>query len=58
MQKVAPASTRLSYSLHVQPQPWLPVRLIQNRITGEIRVNLNAVRLHSEQLYKQAASIS
>ena len=42
--------TRLSYSLHVQPQRWLPVRLIQSRIEGEIAVNLNAVRVYTEQM--------
>ena len=46
------ASSRLSYSLHVQPQPWLPVRLIQGRIEGEVRVNLAAVRDHSERLWQ------
>ena len=34
-------------------QIWLPVRLIQNRIEGEIRANLSAVRQHSELVQRQ-----
>ena len=34
-------------------QIWLPVRLIQSRIEGEIRANLSAVRQHSELVQRQ-----
>ena len=34
-------------------QIWLPVRLIQSRIEGEIRNNLSAVRQHSELVQRQ-----
>ena len=49
MQILSARSTLLSYALHVQPQPWLPVRLIQNRIEGEVKNNLRAVREYSER---------
>ncbi|MEW5307566.1 MAG: hypothetical protein WDW36_009954 [Sanguina aurantia] len=44
--------TRLSYSLYVQPQPWLPAGLIQGRIEKEIVRNLEAVRAHTEMQIK------
>lgn len=47
--------TRLSYSVFVRPQMWLPVQLIQSRIEGETQRNLVAVRLHSEALARAAA---
>ena len=50
MQECSEDVTKLTYSLHVQPQRWLPVRLIQSRIEGETAVNLNAVRIYTEQL--------
>ena len=46
------ASTYLSYALFVKPQVWLPVRLIQGRIQGEISAILCAVRQHSEALWQ------
>ena len=45
-----PGSTQLCYSLYVQPQQWLPVRLIQSRIQQEVISNLQAVRSHSEKI--------
>ncbi len=50
------SSTLLSYSLYVQPQAWLPVRLVQSRIQLEVASNLQAVRSHSEMLHQQAAA--
>jgi len=47
----ADRSTLLCYSLYVQPQPWLPVSIIQNRIEKEVARNLAAVRKHAEQLH-------
>ncbi|MEW5307304.1 MAG: hypothetical protein WDW36_009711 [Sanguina aurantia] len=41
--------TLLSYSLVVQPQPWLPAFLVQARIEREMVRNLEAVRDHTEQ---------
>lgn len=54
MQEVAPidggaGTMRLSYALYVKPQTWLPVRLIQGRIEGEVISNLQAVQKHAER---------
>ncbi|GAX73787.1 hypothetical protein CEUSTIGMA_g1238.t1 [Chlamydomonas eustigma] len=51
MQPEGPRTTRLSYSLYVQPMSWLPVRLIQNRIQQEVITNLSAIKNHSEKLF-------
>jgi hypothetical protein len=40
----------LSYSVFVMPQAWLPVRLIQGRIEGEVVKNLEAVRDYAEHI--------
>ncbi len=56
MQQTSPTTTRLSYALHVQPQAWLPIRLVQGRIVGEVKVNLTAVRQHSERNYLKIAT--
>jgi hypothetical protein len=45
---LAPASTWLVYALYVRPQPWLPVGLIQDRISREVVSNLQAVQRHTE----------
>mmetsp|Transcript_39062 Transcript_39062/g.110643 ORF Transcript_39062/g.110643 Transcript_39062/m.110643 type:complete len:293 (-) Transcript_39062:507-1385(-) len=42
------SSCRLSYSVIVKPKPWLPVRLVESRIKGEIAANLMAVREFAE----------
>lgn len=47
------ASTVLQYSLFVRPHPWLPVKLIEDRISSEVVNNLNAVRRHTERVHKQ-----
>lgn len=45
----APATAmRLSYAVYVQPQPWLPVALVQGRIEREIMANLRAVAAYAE----------
>lgn len=44
-------TTHLSYALFVRPQVWLPVKLIQSRIEGEVANNLTAVRRYAEQLH-------
>ena len=48
--------TILYYSLFVQPQAWLPVRLIQDRIEREVVKNLQAVCAHSERLFSSGSS--
>jgi hypothetical protein len=55
MQPAGPeaAGTVLQYSLFVRPHPWLPVKLIEDRITSEVVNNLNAVRRHTERVHKQ-----
>lgn len=50
MQASSPSSCRLSYSLFVRPQPWLPVNLIEQRIQSEVQNNLAAVRAHVEAM--------
>lgn len=47
------SSTTLQYSLFVRPHPWLPVKLIEGRISTEVVNNLNAVRRHTERLHRQ-----
>lgn len=44
-----PMLTHLSYSLFIRPQLWLPVNLIQGRISKETKNNLVAVKAHAEQ---------
>jgi hypothetical protein len=44
--------TRLSYALYVRPQPWLPVHLVQGRIRAEVAANLDAVRAHTERVWR------
>lgn len=46
----ADSSCRLCYSLYVQPQSWLPVRLLQGRIEREVNNNLQAVRRHAQAI--------
>lgn len=40
--------TQLSYSVFIRPQLWLPVGLIQGRISTEAKNNLKAVKHHAE----------
>jgi hypothetical protein len=49
--------TLLCYSLYVQPQAWLPVALIQNRIEKEVAKNLEAVRAHAEYLHTRQQTL-
>lgn len=37
-------STRLSYIVEVSPQRWMPVRLIEGRISKEIGNNLRSIK--------------
>jgi hypothetical protein len=46
-------STQLQYSLFVKPHPWLPVGLIQNRISSEVVNNLRAVQRYAEHVHRQ-----
>lgn len=48
MEAMRADSTRLGYGLHVRPQRWLPVGLIQGRIKREVKSNLIAVKRHAE----------
>jgi hypothetical protein len=47
-----PSATTLQYALFVRPHPWLPVKLIEDRISAEVVNNLNAVRRHTERVHK------
>jgi hypothetical protein len=47
-----PSATTLQYALFVRPHPWLPVKLIEDRISAEVVNNLNAVRRHTEKVHK------
>ena len=49
------SAARLAYALYVRPQAWLPVRLIQSRIEGEVVANLRAVQQHAERLHRNSA---
>ncbi|KAF6253871.1 hypothetical protein COO60DRAFT_1703636 [Scenedesmus sp. NREL 46B-D3] len=46
-------STVLHYALYVKPHAWLPVGLIQGRISSEVVGNLKAVSRHAERLHRQ-----
>lgn len=45
-----PLTSRLSYAVFVQPQAFLPVGLIQGRITKDVATNLKSVRAHAEEV--------
>lgn len=51
------ARTTLHYSLFVRPHPWLPVKLIEDRISSEVANNLTAVRRHAETVHNAAAAL-
>lgn len=53
-QGTSPDTTCLSYSVLVTPQVWLPVGLVEGRISAEIRRNLTAVKQHAERTYSKA----
>lgn len=44
-----PLTARLSYAVFVQPQAFLPVGLIQGRISRDVATNLKSVRAHAEE---------
>lgn len=46
-------SAWLVYALYVRPQPWLPVGLIQDRISREVVSNLRALQRHTEGAYAE-----
>jgi hypothetical protein len=48
LQEAGDLATRLSYSLLVRPQPWLPVALIQAKVEREVVANLRAVARYVE----------
>jgi len=45
-----PLTARLAYSVFVQPQAFLPVGLIQGRISRDVATNLKSVRAHAEEV--------
>jgi hypothetical protein len=49
------STTLLHYALFVRPHPWLPVKLIEDRISSEVANNLSAVRRHTEHVAKRQA---
>jgi hypothetical protein len=55
---LGPESSWLVYTLFVRPQAWLPVGLIQNRISREVVSNLRAVQRYTEQLHQQQCAAS
>jgi hypothetical protein len=48
--------TLLSYAVYVLPQKWLPVGIVQGRISSDIGKNLAAVRAHAEKLHGRGAA--
>ena len=46
--------TIVSYAVQVKPHPLLPVKLIENRISGDMVTNLEAIRAHVERLEEEA----
>ncbi|KAM7275546.1 hypothetical protein ACFE04_017412 [Oxalis oulophora] len=47
--------TTLSYLVDVKPKMWLPVRLVEGRLTNEIKTNLSCIR-EEAQMYTKAFS--
>jgi hypothetical protein len=45
-----PLTSRLAYAVFVQPQAFLPVGLIQGRISRDVATNLKSVRAHAEEV--------
>lgn len=50
IQTAGPQQALLCYALYVQPQKWLPVKLIQGRITNQVVANLSCVQSHAESI--------
>ena len=48
---------RLLYAVEVQPQPWLPIGLVVDRVAKDLKGNLAAVRDHAESLSANAIVI-
>lgn len=50
--------TRLTFSVEIQPRPWLPVALIESRITQDLVKNVEAVAMEAEKRQKSLATTS
>ena len=45
-------ATRLTYAVEIQPRPWLPVALVENRIARDLVTNLEAVAVEAAVRYR------
>ncbi|XAR64520.1 hypothetical protein NMG60_11008242 [Bertholletia excelsa] len=41
--------TILSYVVNVEPKPWLPVHLVEHRLSREIKMNLSSVQVEAQK---------
>ncbi|KAL5859385.1 hypothetical protein ACOSQ4_000681 [Xanthoceras sorbifolium] len=48
------SQTTLSYLVNVQPKLWLPVRLVEGRLSKEIKTNLSCIREAAQKLINKA----
>ena len=46
-------ATRLTYAVEIQPRPWLPVALVENRIAKDLVKNLEAVAVEAAVRYRR-----
>ncbi|CAA0839420.1 Polyketide cyclase / dehydrase and lipid transport protein [Striga hermonthica] len=48
--------TTLVYIVNVKPKVWLPVRLVEGRLSKEIRSNLSCIRVEAEKAFRNTHS--
>ncbi|TXG63174.1 hypothetical protein EZV62_010168 [Acer yangbiense] len=48
------SQTTLSYVVNVQPKMWLPVRLVEGRLSKEIKTNLSCIREAARKIINKA----
>ncbi|GER27822.1 polyketide cyclase / dehydrase and lipidtransport protein [Striga asiatica] len=55
-QNVSGLETTLVYIVNVKPKVWLPVRLVEGRLSKEIRSNLSCIREEAEKAFRNTHS--
>lgn len=49
--------TSLSYLVDVKPKMWLPVRLVESRLSTEIKTNLSCIRDEAKRVISALRSL-
>ena len=49
--------TTLSYLVDVKPKMWLPVRLVEGRLSSEIKTNLSCIREEAKRVISALNSL-